>query len=124
MSDELKKHLTNAPEKSIIMIHNHPNSTPPSTEDFVTAAGYRSCFEAMSCGHNGNVYAFRDIYNAQGEMLGTIVKNGKEVPYYEGTRDFYVAQAKYLREHRSELDAWELAWKKTSETRGFIYEKR
>jgi len=124
MSDELKKHLTNAPEKSIIMIHNHPNSTPPSTEDFVTAAGYKSCFEAISCGHNGDVYAFRDIYSAQGKELGTILKNGKETPYYEGTRDFYVAQAKYLKEHHSEIDAWNLAWKKTSETRGFFYEKR
>lgn len=124
MSDELKKHLTNAPEKSIIMIHNHPNSTPPSTEDFVTAAGYKSCFEAVSCGHNGNVYAFRDVYNAQGKVLGTIVKNGKEVPYYEGTRDFYVFQAKYLRKHYDESDAWNSAWKETSETRGFIYEKR
>ena len=78
----------------------------------------------MSCGHNGNVYAFRDVYNAQGEVLGTILKNGKEVPYYEGTRYFYVAQAKYLKEHRTELEAWEFAWERASRLRRFIYEKR
>ena len=124
MSDKLKKDLTRCKDSSIIMIHNHPNSSPPSTEDFITASNFKSCFEALACGHNGNVYAFREVYDTLGDQLGIIIKNGKKVPYYEGTRDFYVAQAKYLSNHHTELDAWNLAWKKTSETRGFIYEER
>lgn len=123
MPENLKKHLTNAPEKSIIMIHNHPNSSPFSTADFLTAAGYSSCYEAIACGHSGVVYSFRNAYQKQGAFLGYIEEDGKKIPYYEGTRDYYIAFAKHRRTN-DDFNARHLAWENTASSRGFEYERR
>ncbi|HOO05464.1 MAG TPA: hypothetical protein PLH83_03065 [Ruminococcus sp.] len=66
MPDKLKDYLTSAKEKSIIMIHNHPNSSPLSTDDYVTSTKYASLFEVIASGHNGDVYAFRDTSALRG----------------------------------------------------------
>lgn len=123
MPEDLKKHLTNAREKSIIMIHNHPNSSPLSTTDYLTSTKYASLSEVVACGHNGDVYAFRDTYNTQGELLGYITVDGKKVPYYESTRDFFIAHGKYSK-NNADFEARHLAWRSTSGARGFYYEKR
>ena len=123
MPKDLKKYLTNAREKSIIMIHNNPNSSPFSTADFITATGYSSCYEAIACGHNGDVYSFRNTYQKQGAFLGYLEEEGKKIPYYEGTRDYYIAFAKYRRTN-DDFNARHLAWESTARTRGFEYERR
>lgn len=123
MSEELKKHLTNAREKSIIMIHNHPNSSPLSSTDYLTASSYNSLYETVACGHNGDVYVFRNTYNTQGEIIGYYKENGKTLPYYEGTRDFFIANEKYQKIF-NDYEARHRAWTSTSAVRGFIYEKR
>lgn len=123
MSDKLKKDLTRHKDSSIIMIHNHPNSTPPSITDFLTACDYRSCYEALACGHNGDVYAFRSVFGKQGVLLGYIEDNGEKIPYYEGVRDYLIAFDKYSQKY-DDIKARNLAWSKTSELRRFGYEKR
>ena len=123
MSDKLKKDLTRHKDSSIIMIHNHPNSTPPSITDFLTACDYRSCYEALACGHNGDVYAFRSVFGKQGVLLGYIEDNGEKIPYYEGVRDYLIAFDKYSQKY-DDIKARNLAWSNTSELRRFGYEKR
>ena len=117
MSEELKKHLTNAREKSIIMIHNQPNSSPLFSTDYLTASSYNSLYETVACGHNGDVYVFRNTYNTQGEIIGYYKEDGKTLPYYEGTRDFFIANEKYQKIF-NDYEARHRAWTSTSAVRG------
>lgn len=124
LNKKLKKVLTNANEKSIIMIHNHPNSSPFSRADFLTSSDYESCFETVAVGHNGDVYSFRNTYGTRGEFLGYFEENGKQYPYYEAIRDYRIAYSKHSARGQNDFDARNSAWKDVSEMRGFIYEKR
>ena len=124
MPDELKKYLTNAREKSIIMIHNHPNSSPFSRPDYLTSSSYGSCYEAIAVGHNGDVFAFRDTFGTRGELLGYFEENGNTYPYYEAIRDYRVSYSKHSARGKSDFEARQSAWKDVAEMRGFIYEKR
>lgn len=124
MSEELKKRLTNAREKSIIMIHNHPNSSPLSRADYLTSSSYKSCYETLAVGHNGDLYSFRNTFETQGKLLGYFVEDGIEYPYYEAIRDYRVAYSKYTSRGQDDFQARDLAWKDVSRMRGFIYEKK
>ena len=124
MPKDLKKYLTNAREKSIIMIHNHPNSSPFSRPDYLTSSEYKSCYEALAVGHNGDVFSFRNTFGTKGEFLGYFEENGNEYPYYEAIRDYRVAYSKHSARGASDFEARNIAWKEVSEMRGFIYEKR
>jgi proteasome lid subunit RPN8/RPN11 len=124
MSKKLKQRLTNAREKSIIMIHNHPNSSPLSRADYLTSSAYKSCYEAIAVGHNGDVYSFKNMFGTQGELLGTFVENGKEYPYYEAIRDYRVAYSKYTLRGQDDFQARNSAWEDVSKIRGFAYEKK
>lgn len=115
MPEELKKRLTNAPENSIIMIHNHPNSSPLSSTDYLTSTQYASLYEVVACGHNGDVYAFRHTFGTQGAF--------HKSSGYEAEREFYIAYQKYSRSY-SDFEARSKAWESVAQNRGFIYEKR
>lgn len=115
MPKSLKKRLTNAKENSIIMIHNHPNSSPFSSTDYNTASKYASCFEAIACGHNGDVFCFRGVYGTRGaesEKYGC-----------EALREFRIGLTKYKRLYPNEFEARHKAWQSTAMNRGFFYEK-
>lgn len=115
MPEALKKRLTNAPEKSIIMIHNHPNSSPFSTTDYLTSTKYASLYEVVACGHNGDVYALRDTFGTQGAFSK---KSG-----FEAEREFYIAYEKYRR-RMTDFEARSKAWESVGGNRRFDYEKR
>lgn len=114
MPEKLKKRLTNAPENSIIMIHNHPNSSPFSTEDYNTSSQYSSLLETLACGHNGDVYAFRNIYGTQ----GTITNFGSET-----VREYHIAYQKHKRTN-TDFEARHKSWDSVAKNRGFNYERR
>lgn len=69
-TDEFKAKLKEAKENSIpiIGIHNHPEGTPPSADDFRKAYdnGYRF---GLVAGHNGQVYMFNTPKNPISEEL-------------------------------------------------------
>ena len=97
------------------MIHNHPNSSPFSSNDYNTALKYKSCFEAIACGHNGDVFCFRGVYGTRGaesEELGC-----------EALREFRIGFTKYKRLYPNEFEARHKAWQSTAMNRGFYYEK-
>lgn len=121
---KLKKRLTNARESSIIMIHNHPNSSPLSRPDYLTSSGYECCYEALAVGHNGDVFCFRGACGTRGEFLGYFMENGIKYPYYEAIRDYRVSYSKHLIRGESDFESRNSAWKEVAEIRGFIYEKR
>lgn len=121
MPEDLKKHLTNAPEKSIIMIHNHPNSSPLSTKDYLTSTQYASLSEVVACGHNGDVYVFRDTYNTQGVKV-VLIDGSIE---YESIRDFrYQYQKNVDLLKMNDFEARDSAWRAIQHNRRFYYEKR
>lgn len=124
MPEKLKKLLTNANEKSIIMIHNHPNSSPLSRADYLTSSNYKSCYEALAVGHNGDVFSFKDTFETQGSFLGYFVENGKKYPYYEAIRDYKIAYTKYTLRGQDDFQARNMAWEDVSRMRGFTYEKK
>ncbi|MBR1383809.1 MAG: hypothetical protein IJ555_08380, partial [Ruminococcus sp.] len=111
-------------EKSIIMIHNHPNSSPFSRADYLTSSNYNSCYEAIAIGHNGDVFSFRNTFGTRGDFLGYFEENGKRFPYYESIRDYRVSYSKHSSRGADDYEARDLAWKEVSKMRGFIYEKR
>ena len=114
MPSSLKKRLTNARENSIIMIHNHPNSSPFSTADYDTSTKYKSCFETIACGHNGDLYVFRNTFGTEGTL---IPEHGNET-----IRDFRVAFTKYSKFY-PDFEARHKAGEDVSNQRGFYYEK-
>ncbi|HAG12388.1 MAG TPA: hypothetical protein DCG49_00820 [Ruminococcus sp.] len=121
MPESLKNSLTSRRKSSIIMIHNHPNSSPLSSNDYATSSEYASLFEVIACGHNGDVYVFRDTFGTAGDII-TYADGSKE---YEGVRDFRISVSKY--KNRLMLEDYEArhnAWSTVSELRGFFYEKR
>lgn len=122
--EKLKQYLTNAREKSIIIIHNHPNSSPLSRADYLTSSSYRSCYETIAVGHNGDVYSFKGAFETQGELLGRFVEDGVEYPYYEAIRDYRVAYSKHTSRGQDDFQARNSAWEDVSRMRGFIYEKK
>ena len=121
MPKSLKKRLTNRRKSSIIMIHNHPNSSPLSTDDYNTSTKYSSLYEAIACGHNGDVYVFRNTYGTAGAIIR--YPDGREE--CETVRDFRVAFTKYKsRLNLEDYEARHSAWLNTAEVRGFFYERR
>ena len=121
MPKDLKKYLTNAREKSIIMIHNHPNSSPLSTKDYLTSTQYASLLETVACGHNGDVYVFRDTYNTQGVKV--VLLDGSIE--YESIRDFRYQYQKNIEIYKmKDFEARDSAWRAIQYNRRFYYEKR
>lgn len=121
MPETLKKRLTVAPKNSIIMIHNHPNSSPLSTDDYNSSVKYESLFEVIASGHNGDVFAFRDTFGTQGGRY----KYSDGIEEYQTIRDFRIAFTKEkIRNGLDEFEARNIAWKNISMLRGFSYEKR
>lgn len=53
---ELMNHLRNAPERSVISIHNHPRSSSFSPADLSVACGYKSIQTLTVKGHDGTLY--------------------------------------------------------------------
>ena len=124
MTKKLNKTLTNAREKSIIMIHNHPNSSPFSRADYLASSDFSSCYETIAVGHNGTVFSFKNTFGTRGNYLGFFDENGKQYPYYEAIRDYRISYSKHLSRGKNDFEARHSAWKDVSEMRGFIYEKR
>lgn len=114
MSEKLKGRLTKAKDQSIIMIHNHPNSSHFSVEDYITSSNYKSAFETIACGHNGDVYAFRKTYGTKGKRI--------EVHKYEAVRDYRVSYSKHSK-RTTDFEARNIAWTETAEKWGFSYER-
>ena len=121
MPESLKSRLTNRQKSSIIMIHNHPNSSPLSSNDYATSSEYASLFEVIACGHNGDVYVFRNTFGTEGSIIK--YPDGREE--CESVRDFRVAFTKnQVRLLQEDFEARHNAWLSTSKQRGFFYEKR
>lgn len=121
MPESLKKRLTNTRKSSIIMIHNHPNSSPLSSNDYATSSEYASLVEVIACGHNGDVYVFRNTYGTAGAIIR--YQNGREE--CETVRDFRIAFSKNKsRLNQEDYEARHNAWLNTAELRGFFYERR
>lgn len=114
MSEKLKRRLTNAKDHSIIMIHNHPNSSPFSVEDYITSSNYKSVFEVIACGHNGDVYTFRNTYGTKGREI--------KVHNYEAVRDYRVSYSKHSK-RTTDFEARNMAWTETAKKWGFDYER-
>lgn len=55
-TDEHDKKLDDAPENSVILIHNHPGGISFSTEDIVKFLKYKSIKYIFAVGHNGEIY--------------------------------------------------------------------
>ncbi len=121
MPESLKSRLTNRQKSSIIMIHNHPNSSPLSSNDYATSSEYASLFEVIACGHNGDVYVFRNTFGTEGSIIK--YPDGREE--CESVRDFRVAFTKnQVRLLQEDFEARHNAWLSTSKQRGVFYEKR
>lgn len=120
MPEKLKKRLTKAPKNSIIMVHNHPNSSPLSTDDYKSSTKYESLFEVLGGGHNGDVYAFRNTYGTEGSIVRLI--DGTED--YEAIRDFRLTYSKYIERGVEDFEARHLSWTAVMKNRGFQYERR
>ena len=56
-SKRMKDMLKNAPEYTIIGIHNHPDSTPPSIDDIMIGDKRKYKFGIVAC-HNGDLYKY------------------------------------------------------------------
>lgn len=106
MTRQLKKVLTQSKEKSIIILHNHPDSSTLSTTDISTMMDYASIQSTIAIGHNGDVYFVSEI------------PKGEDI-----IREFRVSYSKH-RETWSDLTAREKAWEDVSRKRGFVYERR
>lgn len=61
MTDKLKKLLTNSRENSIIIVHNHPNSTSFSSVDIGTMFDFPSISHTVAAGHDGTVFVISEL---------------------------------------------------------------
>ena len=106
MSDKLKKLLTTAPKSSIIIIHNHPNSSTFSKADISVALKYNSISETVAAGHNGTLYFASGVFGHDNAI-----------------RDYTIAYTKYSR-LMNDFDARNAAWETVAGNLGFNYERR
>lgn len=106
MTSKLQKLLTNSKENSIIIVHNHPNSSTFSTKDVSTMIKYKSIRQTIAIGHNG------DVFN-----IGEIPRNESII------EEFRVSYTKH-RNMWSDFTSREKAWDDVSKKWRFIYEKR
>ncbi len=61
MTDKLKKLLTNSKENSIIIVHNHPNSSSFSSVDIGTMFDFPSISHTVAAGHDGTVFVISEL---------------------------------------------------------------
>lgn len=104
---KLEKLLTNSPSSSIIIIHNHPNSSTFSRRDVSTALSYSSISETVAVGHNGKVFFISGVYGHNNVI-----------------RDYSIAYTKHVRDKMTDFEARNRAWEDVSKQSGFLYERR
>ena len=107
MSSKLEKLLTNSRENSIIIIHNHPDSSTLSAKDIVTMLENKSISHTIAVGHDGTVY-----------NISNIPRNMNVI------KDFRVCYTKYRDEKWSDFTSRDKAWKDIAESWGFVYERK
>lgn len=78
---EMKVMLAEQPEKTIIGLHNHPNSLPPSINDVMVSAERKYKYGVIAC-HDGTIYKYStaEVFNSMNariylEQLGKDVYN-------------------------------------------------
>lgn len=105
-NEELIKAIRNTSEKTLISIHNHPRSTPPSGGDFVSNLRNKYKLGIVIC-HNGDVYLYKT-----GKKVFTSGLFDRKVSDYQGYPFFLSeidAYEKVLIEFEKEYGIW---WKK------------
>ncbi len=108
MTEKLRKLLTNSPEGSIIILHNHPNSSPFSAKDITTAIKYKSIAQTIAAGHNGTVFSIDGVYGCDNAI-----------------RDYRIAYTKYHERLKIEdFEARNQAWLSSAKQCGYNYERR
>lgn len=78
-SDEVSKAYQNAPEASIVSVHNHPNGTSFSADDFALMARYKSIESIRVAGQNGEEYYAKVGRNGARPRPETIERDWNEI---------------------------------------------
>lgn len=82
------------PPKSLISIHNHPESKPPSGSDF-SSCGHRKYLKGIVCCHNGTIFTYQvgnKPFNAY--LFDKTVDKYKKMYYNMSEEDAYIATLK------------------------------
>ena len=101
---DLNSAIKNNPQKTLVSLHNHPESLPPSGGDFQSQFDHGYKGGIIAC-HNGDVYYYE---------VGKKKFTGK---LYDMTVD------KYKKQGYSELEAYELTLKQFARDFGIIWRK-
>lgn len=93
-NDSLKSALKKHPPNTLISIHNHPESKPPSGSDFYSC-GIRKYKKGIICCHNGDVYVYQTGKKPFTAVLfDKTVDKYKRMPYNMNEKDAYIATLK------------------------------
>ena len=106
MTSKLKKLLTTSQEKSIIIVHNHPDSSTLSAKDVITMLDYKSISHTIAAGHDGSIFS-----------ISNLPRNKNII------RDFRLSYTKY-REKWSPHSSGDKAWREVARKWGFTYERK
>lgn len=104
-NESLERAVKKYKEYSLISLHNHPESKPPSGSDFASCGG-RKYKKGIICCHNGDVY---------------IYQSGKK-PFT--AKLFDITVDKYKKRGYNEYDAYEETLKQFQRDYGIRWEKR
>lgn len=100
---EVLKAVRKAKPRTLVGIHNHPNSLPPSGSDFSTAKNREYYVGVVAC-HNGDVW----VYKARKPVTSYI---------------FDMKVANYKNEGYTDLEAYEKAMRKIGKDYGLEWRK-
>lgn len=90
----LERAIKNHLPYSLISIHNHPESKPPSGADFVSC-GARKYKKGIICCHNGDVYIYQTGKTPfTANLFDKTVDKYKDKPYNMSEKDAYIATLK------------------------------
>lgn len=93
-NDSLKSALKKHPPNTLISIHNHPESKPPSGSDFYSC-GIRKYKKGIICCHNGDVYVYQTGKKPFTAVLfDKTVDKYKRMPYNMNEKDAYITTLK------------------------------
>ena len=105
MSEQFKKVLTTAKDRSIIILHNHPLDVTFSTNDIKTASQYKSIGIVIASAHSGKVHYAEGSFGNYETLL----------------RDFRVSYTKNVNLGKADNEARMLAWHDSLEKAGIKY---
>ena len=106
MNENFIRVLTNSPEGSIIILHNHPIDFTFSTSDVETASKFKSIGTIIASTHAGNVSYAEGIFNDAKQLI----------------KDYRIAYTKNIKLGRADSTARILAWKDSFGKAGIKYD--